>query len=134
MSTSCLIGYLMNPQDKCDKWQVKYVYCHWDGYPNYTGKILYEDYNTLSKVKELVNLGDFSSLENTVEKTREECYNESDLDKPKIMPYNEYVYETRYGGVDYVYLYDTEYNYWRMRPTLGYDLGLLYKENLLTYF
>lgn len=38
------------------------VYCHWDGYPSHNGKILLENYNTLDKVKELVDEGDISSL------------------------------------------------------------------------
>lgn len=39
----------------------KSVYCHWDGYLEYNGKMLQEQYNS-SKANHLVALGDISSL------------------------------------------------------------------------
>jgi hypothetical protein len=41
---------------------IKAIYCHWDGYVDHNGKILKEFYNTTDKVKELIALGDLSSL------------------------------------------------------------------------
>ena len=38
------------------------VYCHWDGYISYNGKLLQEFYNGLELADELVSLGDISSL------------------------------------------------------------------------
>jgi hypothetical protein len=38
------------------------VYCHWDGYPEYNGKILSENYDTSDKVRELLAMGSISSL------------------------------------------------------------------------
>lgn len=38
------------------------VYCHWDGYPEYNGKMLLKHYSTREKVKELIALGSLSSL------------------------------------------------------------------------
>jgi hypothetical protein len=38
------------------------VYCHWDGYPSHNGKILNAHYTERSKVQELMDLGDLSSL------------------------------------------------------------------------
>lgn len=38
------------------------VYCHWDGYPEYNGKILNENYTTEEKVRELIGFGSISSL------------------------------------------------------------------------
>lgn len=37
------------------------VYCHWDGYPEYNGKILKDHYN-YDKAMQLIKLGDLSSL------------------------------------------------------------------------
>lgn len=37
-------------------------YCHSDGYLSYNGKMLYEHYKNVDKVKELIALGDMSSL------------------------------------------------------------------------
>ena len=36
------------------------VYCHWDGYPSFNGKVLREFYNTKEKVSQLINGGNMS--------------------------------------------------------------------------
>ena len=41
---------------------VKYIYCHWDGYPEHNGKILKEHYTDEAKIDALLELGDLSSL------------------------------------------------------------------------
>jgi hypothetical protein len=38
------------------------IYCHWDGYPNHVGVILRDHYTSPDKVRELIALGDLSSL------------------------------------------------------------------------
>jgi hypothetical protein len=38
------------------------VYCHWDGYPEFTGKVLKEDYQDRKKVIELIDGGSMSSI------------------------------------------------------------------------
>ena len=38
------------------------IYCHNDGYPECNGVILYNHYNNPERVKELISLGDMSSL------------------------------------------------------------------------
>ena len=38
------------------------VYCHWDGYPAYTGNLLLEHYKSSELVKELLSHGDISVL------------------------------------------------------------------------
>lgn len=38
---------------------IRSIYCHWDGYPENNGKILYEHYNSKEKVEELLRLGGF---------------------------------------------------------------------------
>lgn len=46
------------------------IYCHWDGYLSHNGRILAENYTTEAAVRELIALGDLSSLGETVgEKT-----------------------------------------------------------------
>lgn len=42
------------------------IYCHWDGYVEHNGKILNENYTTEAAVRELIALGDLSSLGETV--------------------------------------------------------------------
>ena len=38
------------------------IYCHWDGYPEHNGNILFENYNDQNQADALVALGDISSL------------------------------------------------------------------------
>jgi hypothetical protein len=42
--------------------KVKMIYCHWDGYPSWNGKVLLTAYNSEAQARELVSLGDISSL------------------------------------------------------------------------
>jgi hypothetical protein len=53
---------------------VEQVYCHWDGYLEHNGKILAGHYINPFKLKELIALGGFSSLEATVEGTAATAY------------------------------------------------------------
>jgi hypothetical protein len=55
MATRSAIGVMHG--DVC-----KAVYCHWDGYLEYNGKILKEHYKDFAKVNKLISLGDISSL------------------------------------------------------------------------
>ena len=43
------------------------VYCHWDGYLSNNGKILLNSYQDPFKVRDLLDEGDMSSLETTVD-------------------------------------------------------------------
>lgn len=53
---------------------IKVIYCHWDGYPEGVGATLAKYYNTPEKVAQLLELGDISSLANTIEETAETAY------------------------------------------------------------
>lgn len=44
-----------------DKW--RRVYCHWDGYLDHNGRILFESYNDRDRATALVMPGDMSSLD-----------------------------------------------------------------------
>jgi hypothetical protein len=41
---------------------VQQVYCHWDGYLEHNGKILFEHYSDPFKLRDLIDLGGLSSL------------------------------------------------------------------------
>ena len=41
---------------------VQQVYCHWDGYLDYNGRLLAEHYTDPFKLRELIDRGDLSSL------------------------------------------------------------------------
>jgi len=38
------------------------IYCHWDGYPSWNGRILLENYTDEQSVRKLMELGDMSIL------------------------------------------------------------------------
>ena len=83
MSTRARIGILQ------DDLSVKSVYHHWDGYPEWLGVVLQEQYNTKEKVAKLINGGNMSS-----------CYSDNEYDYEK----QEYVKvdprPNYYGGED----------------------------------
>ena len=56
MSTRCRIG-LRNEDGS-----ITSIYCHHDGYPDYVGRVLVENYKTEDKIKKLLELGDISRL------------------------------------------------------------------------
>lgn len=58
MSTSCII-YRKNTSGD---YGYDGIYCHWDGYTSFVGRILCQFYNTDEKVDELISYGDLSSL------------------------------------------------------------------------
>lgn len=41
---------------------VQQVYCHWDGYLEHNGQILFENYTNPFKLRDLIDMGDLSSL------------------------------------------------------------------------
>jgi hypothetical protein len=45
------------------------IYCHWDGHIETNGVILNNNYNTKDKVEALIELGNLSSLDKTLETT-----------------------------------------------------------------
>jgi hypothetical protein len=56
MATRSAIGMVRNDG------KIVGIYCHWDGYIDYNGRLLYENYTTYDKVEELMKLGSLSSL------------------------------------------------------------------------
>lgn len=99
MSTRSYIGILDNNT-------VKYVYCHWDGYPEYNGIILDKYYNNLNDAIQLVNGGDMSSLGTSLENTS--YYNE---DKPIVETVENFL-NGNHSSIEWIYLFDTELNDW----------------------
>lgn len=67
MATRSAIGY-----ETADG-RIRAKYSHWDGYPEYTGKVLEEHYQDDQKIREMVELGDQSVL-------GEEIYPQGDHD------------------------------------------------------
>ena len=61
MGTRSAIGHYVCSDDGWHD-QVEWIYCHWDGYYDWMGKVLYTFYSTDARVKALIGLGFLSSL------------------------------------------------------------------------
>lgn len=126
---------------------VKSIYCHHDGYPSHVGKILVEHYLDKSKVEQLLELGDMSSLGfepisnpraweddygspldgDSWAKHWHEQHPESMCDTYKTRGEDcpaidsadteEYIKDAAESWCDFVYLYD--YNTWLVFPLFG---------------
>ena len=99
------------------------VYCHWDGSVEHNGKILKEDYQARSKVVDLIDGGDMSSLktnttwestfkEDSYTNTREEqplyYYERGDTDEDSVYPKHFKTHQQMYKyakGCDCEYIY-----------------------------
>ena len=83
---------------------VEQVYCHWDGYLEHNGQILAKHYMDPFKVRDLIALGSFSSLDTTVEATKSTAYTQrgEDLDINKFKDYADYVANHQYEEYDYI--------------------------------
>ena len=84
---------------------VRAIYCHWDGYPSGVGLGLIDNYNSKAQAEELIALGGFSSLMETLEETKAGAYeNESDLART-FTGVQDWLDNFDYG-VEYAYLYE----------------------------
>ena len=83
---------------------VEQVYCHWDGYLEHNGKILSEHYMDPFKVRDLINLGGFSSLDKTVEETAATAYTQRGETKQveKFIDFEDYVDNHQYEEYEYI--------------------------------
>jgi hypothetical protein len=94
---------------------VQQVYCHWDGYLEHNGKILQEHYSDPFKLRDLIDLGDMSSLgerigtQHAFEKAPEgECTfygrdrNESGCEARKFKDYLDYAENHQYEEFEYI--------------------------------
>jgi hypothetical protein len=83
---------------------VEQVYCHWDGYLAHNGQILAQHYMNPFKVKQLLALGGFSSLDTTVEGTAATAYTQrgEDISISKFKDYEDYKANHQYEEYDYI--------------------------------
>ena len=97
---------------------VDYIYCHFDGYPEYNGKILTEHYSNINRVNELLNLGDLSVLGKFIgekmdfnKRVVDTCLAYGrDRNEPNTSAKNsEYSGLIKDQSVDYVYVFDGDY-------------------------
>ena len=60
MATRSTIGMVLGDGS------IKAIYCHWDGYPAYNGKLLDKHYTSRRKIHKLLAMGDMSSLKKNI--------------------------------------------------------------------
>ena len=83
---------------------VQQVYCHWDGYLENNGKILATHYMDPFKVRDLVDLGGFSSLDTTVEGTGATAYTQrgEDISIERFKNFADYRANHQYEEYEYI--------------------------------
>ena len=126
MATRSLIG--MN----LDKGITKIIYCHWDGYPEHNGQLLVNNYNSPSAVFDLMELGDLSSLDVTLDQCKAYHRDRNEpwgMVEPRDINTSELDVVANNYGVDYVYIYNNEYEWECSR--LNYASGKLTPVNIL---
>jgi hypothetical protein len=100
MSTRSKIGILKS------NGTVDAIYCHWDGYPSYNGRVLVACYTKEEQIRKLISLGDISSLAPSLDEV-ESYYGWREEERPKRTYSNVEVYENAYGSSwdEYNYLF-----------------------------
>lgn len=135
MSTRSNIG-IQNEDGSLDV-----IYCHWDGYPSHNGAILLHHYQDLEKIRELIALGDISSLAAAVKPAAGEHSFESPQEGV-VVAYGRDRHEDGIGSrhfdtlddyqklmrseggyIEYVYLYKVADRKWLWSPALD-DIGI----------
>lgn len=86
------------------------IYCHYDGYFEYNGKILSEHYNDLESVKRLIELGDIRSLQPEIDKI-EPFEVEADHYRNLNAYYNVF---RPFTDIEFVYIFSEKTSTWRM--------------------
>lgn len=105
-----------------DDKSITFIYCHYDGYPEYVGKMLLQHYNTAGIVNELMDLGDLSQLceklysdnnSHTFDKPQKNvCVaygrdrGETEVDSRTFEDLGEFEDNAKNSWIDYQYLFD----------------------------
>lgn len=113
---------------------VDYIYCHFDGYPEYNGKILIEHYADMDKVNALMKLGDLSVLGESIGEKHNfdqpvkgwcRAYGRDRGESGVSVITGDYSELIKNQNVDFVYVFDGDY--WECFNTYTSELINLYK-------
>lgn len=99
---------------------IRSVYCHWDGYPSHTGRILLLEYKNLDKVEALISLGSISRLgpeighkvdfDSRSEVTRQQCVaygrDRGEAGTEATIQKTKKAFRETYDWSEYFYLYE----------------------------
>ena len=119
-------------QDK----SISSIYCHWDGYPEYVGKMLLNHYTTADIVTELLKLGNLRNLDKNVNPTDIHTFDkpeegvciaygrergEKDQEAIVFEDLGEFEDSASNSWADYQYLFDNgKWSYRNVNKTLGW--------------
>ena len=101
---------------KYDDGKVRRIYCHFDGYPQGVGRMLYEFYDDADKVDQLLALGDLSSLGPEIGDGSQDEYDCMAYTRGYKEPAtfnSESDFLRQVEGIDYLYMYDE--GVWKVR-------------------
>lgn len=93
------------------------IYCHNDGSPMGVGKILTSFYKDVNKIQDLIDLGDISSLDKTLDGTIAYARDRGEnINKTKAKYFTDLIEAIKYGwenaGADYVYVFRPKDKKW----------------------
>jgi len=100
---------------------IHYVYCHHDGYPSGLGAVLHDHYNSFEAACSILDLGNLSGLEATLEASD---FYHRDREEPMedncsivVADTDELFEVVRDYDAEYCYLWDAVNNRWICRDT-----------------
>lgn len=111
-----------------------YIYCHWDGYPEYNGEILKKYYKDPKKVDELISLGDISVLAEKINLDPNKPHNEDNRQKDVVIAYHRdggelwedvkpkvmsKEFEATDTPIEYIYYFDDDKKLWKYKGLYG---------------
>jgi hypothetical protein len=107
MATRSLIGVKDNDG-------IRFIYCHFDGYPDRMLPILRTHFADIEKVEALIKLGDLKILGNGLEETIAFETNLNDKNIGAVKNEQEFLEAIGKIHADYGYLFDSDKNEWTM--------------------
>ncbi len=101
------------------------IYCHWDGHIETNGVILNQYYRTKDKVEALIELGNISSLDKTLETTVAYARDQGDDVIQNLYLNVEELFDNGFGiGVEYIYCFIKD-GYWLVGTLKSNNVAIL---------
>lgn len=100
------------------------IYCHFDGYPEHNGRILFRHYHTQESIDKLIDLGDLSQLAESTDCPEDHSFGspedgfcvaygrdrgESDTQANYAATADQALSENKYGPQEFDYLWDGQH-------------------------
>lgn len=107
-----------------------FIYCHYDGYPEYNGKILKKYYKDPKKVDDLISLGNIDILAEKINPDPTKPHNEDNRQKDVVLAYHRdgkvdwedakpkvmsKDFEAKDTSIEYIYYFDENKKLWKYK-------------------